>query len=218
MDKENFMADAKKKRKENMQSVILEVLAKMLKGNVRYLDTHYIKDRTQEILENTVKKLKFSNEEIRKARRAFLDVLLDGAKKELFGFKDDEKIAKTDIKAKGQRKELGKEVLRSLERMEKGLPKGLTEQRNMECEPICQLIASKLFSKELLLKDANFVDGQIEFDDEILINTLSGFASQELFDGLIESLDKSYMTANEVNWGCRRDEIRLQNIDTRIKK
>ena len=130
MNKNTFISEAKEKRKKPIEKLTLEILAKMLNQNICYLDAHYIQDRSQEILEKTIQKLTFNSEVVQKARRAFLDVLLDGAKKQLFGFKDDEKQAKTDIKSKGQRKELAKEVLRSLERMEKGVPKGLTEQRN----------------------------------------------------------------------------------------
>jgi hypothetical protein len=35
---------------------------------------------------------------------------------------------------------------------------------------------------------------------------------------LIASLDHSYKNANEVSWGCRRDEIRLKQIDNRLTK
>ena len=218
MNKNTFISEAKEKRKKLIEKLTLEILAKMLNQNICYLDAHYIQDRSQEILEKTIQKLTFNSEVVQKARRAFLDVLLDGAKKQLFGFKDDEKQAKTDIKSKGQRKELAKEVLRSLERMEKGVPKGLTEQRNVDCEPVCQLIASELLSPVLLLEDENFVNGCIEMDNEMLVTTLYKTMFDDLFDQIVTSLDKSYIAANESNWGCRRDQIKLKSIDNRLKK
>lgn len=210
-----YVADAKARRKKNVDSLTTKVLTKMLDQNSRYLDAHYIQDRTMEILEKTLKKLKYHSEDVKRARRAFLDVLVDGAKKQLYGFKDDRKAAKKALKDKATKKE-AIEVLKVLDRMEEGNPGNLTEERNMECETICQMIASELLSKELVLKDEVFVNDCIEEDNETLLNVLSRVLAEELFDQLVVSLDKSYILANEKNWGCRRDEIRLKSIHNRI--
>lgn len=217
MNKETFMAEAKKKRKKNIEELTLKVLAKMLNDDVRYFDAHYIQDRTMEILNKTMGRLNFKSEEIRKARRAFLDVLLDGAKKRLFGYDYTYEEAKKGLKVKSEKNDAIK-TLKRIDRIRNGHPQGLTEKRDMECEPVCQMIAEELLSREVVLKDEEFVDGCIEWDNEMLISTLSMVSFKELFDQLITSLDQSYITANEKNWGCSRDEIRLKQIDNRIKE
>lgn len=216
LNKDTFISEAKEKRKKNIEELTLKVLAKMLNDNLRYLDAHYIQDRTLEILEKTVQKLKFTSEDVQKARRAFLDVLLDGAKKQLFGYDDDYKLAKENLKIKSE-KYKAIEVLKKIERLKNKTPQGLTEQRDMECEPICQMIASELIGKEMILKDEEFVNNCIEADNEMLIQTLYRVLFEELFDQLVTSLDKSYIAANEINWGVPRHEIRLSQIDNRLK-
>lgn len=217
MDLDTFFTDAKARLNKTLEPLTVEVLAMMLKKNVRFLDTHYIHNRTQEIIEKTIGKLKFNNEQILMARRAFLDVLLDGAQKQLFGFEDDRREAKKNLKSRKKKQE-AKEVLDKLDRLENGKPADLTEQRDMECEPICQAIAKKILSREYALKDEDFIKGSIESDDEMLIGTITRFIFDELMDQVVLSLDNSYKLANEVNWGCRRDQIRMEQIDNRLKK
>jgi hypothetical protein len=218
MDKDKFMQEARSKRAKNIDELVLKVLTKMLNDDIRYLDTHYLRDRSLEIIEKTIAKLRFSNEQIQRARRAFLDVLLDGVKQQIFGFEDDYKEAKKNLKSKGERKRQAKETLDIIDRMRMGKPKDSTEQRNMECEPTCQLIASEILSKEVMLKDEDFVNGCIELDNEMLINTIANFYFGELIEQMVLSLDNSYIKANEVNWGCSRDKIKMSQIDNRIKK
>lgn len=219
MNKDKFISDAKEKRRKYVEALTLEVLSKMLKDNLRYLDAHYINDRVLEILEKTANKINFHSEEIQKARRVFLDVVVDGAKKQLFGFEDDYKQAKENIKSKDKDvRHKAIEACKQIERMKNKTSQGLTEKRNMECEPVCQFIASKLLDKEFMIKDEDFVNGIIELDNELMFSTLYKTLFNELFDQLITSLDRSYIGANEANWGCRRDEIRLQQIDNRLKK
>jgi len=216
MDQDKFIADAKGKRKKNINEITLKVLAKMLNDNVKYLDTHYIQDRSLEVIEKTLRKLKFKSDEVQRVRRAFLDVLLDGAKKELYGYEDEYKAAKNDLKDKSK-KEKAKETLGRIERIRNKTPNGLSEQRDMECEPVCQLIAVELLSKDLMLKDEDFVNGCIEIDNELLMSTIYRSLFEELFEQLVTSLDKSYILANAVNWGVPRHEIRLKMIDNRLK-
>jgi len=215
MKSATYVADATARRKKNIDKLTLKILAKMLDQNVKYLDAHYIQDRTREILEKTINKLKFQSEEVKRARRVFLDVLVDGAKKQLYGFKDDRKAAKNALKDEETKEEAIK-VLKVLDRMEAGNPADLTEERNMGCEPVCQLIAKEVLSKDLILKDDIFVNDCIEEDNETLIVVLSKVLAEELFDQLITSLDRSYILANEKNWGCRRDQIKLSQINNRI--
>lgn len=216
MDKNKFITEAKAKRKENIEPVMLEALAKMLKDDLRYFDAHYIQDRTLEIIERTLSKLTFKSDTILKARRAFLDVLLDGAKEQMFGFEDDYALAKENVKIK-EEKEKAKEVMRKIERLRDKLPKDSTEQRDMECEPICQMIAARLLSKELILKDEDFVNGCIEMDNDLLMGTLYRPLSDEFFNQLVSSLDDSYRRANEINWGVSREKIRMSQVDNRLK-
>lgn len=216
MDKNEFITKAKAKRKENIEPVMLEALAKMLKDDLRYFDAHYIQDRTLEIIEKTLEKLTFKSDTILKARRAFLDVLLDGAKEQMFGFEDDYALAKENVKIK-EEKEKAKEAMRKIERLRDKLPKDSTEQRDMECEPICQMIAARLLSKELILKDEDFVNGCIEMDNDLLMGTLYRPLSDEFFNQLVSSLDDSYRRANEINWGVSREKIRMSQVDNRLK-
>jgi len=217
MDMENFFQNAKNNVRDIIEPLTLETLVMMLKEDVRYLDAHYIHNRTQEIIQKTIDKLKFKNEEIRKARRAFLDVLLEGAQNQLYGFDDDRKEAKKNLKNKKTKQE-AKDVLDKLDRLEEKRPNDRTERRDMECEPICQMIASSLLSGKYALQDERFVDGSIEIDNKLLLETLTRFMFDELMDQLVLSLDESYKKANEKHWGCRRDEVRMKQIDNRLKE
>jgi len=217
MDKENFLSQASERRKKFMESIVLEVLTKMLNDDLKYFDAHYIQNRSLEIIERTIKKLKFTSDDVQRARRAFLDVLIDGAQKQLYGFEDDYNQAKKDIKDKGEKKRKAIEILKKIERMKNKVPQGLSEQRDMDCEPVCQMIASKVLSKDLILKDEEYVNNCIEMDNGLLLSTLYRPLFEELFDQLITSLDRSYIEANTKNWGCRRDEIKLKQIDNRLK-
>lgn len=201
---------------KHIQTLSMEVIGKMLEENVCYLDTHYIKSRSREIMEKTIAKLKFSSEEINKARRAFLHVLLQGAEKQMFGFADDHKLAKKDLKSKGERKRKAKEYLNILDRVMAGKPGDLTEERTVSCEPVCQYVASKILSNELLFKDDQLIDDYLETDNKLLIDTLCNINFESLFDELMNSLDDSYKRANEKHWNCRRDQIRMKQIENRL--
>lgn len=215
MNKKNFIEEAKVKRKKHLEKLTVETLAMMLGEDVCFTDTHYINERTQEIITKTIKKLKFGSEEIRKARRAFLDVLLDGAATQIYGYDDDYNLAKKNLKIKDE-KAKAKEVLQMIERLKSKSPSGLTEKRNMECEPVCQMIAKTLLSKENILMDEEFIDGFIEEDNETILTILTQLSFNELFDQIISSLDHSYAMANEKNWNCRRDQIRMSQINNRL--
>lgn len=216
MDENKIITEGKENRKKNVEVLLLKVLSKMLEDDLKYLDTHYIQNRTLEIIERTISKVNFSNQTLLNARKAYLDVLLDGAKVQMFGFDDDYALAKENVKIKeGKAKAL--EVLRKVERLRGKIPKDSSEQREMECEPVCQMIATEVLSKDLIFKDEAFIDGCIESDNKSLVQTLSGFLCSELFDQLVTSLDNSYISANEKNWGCPRDKIKLSQIDNRIK-
>lgn len=217
MNKETFIEDANNRRKKYIEPVILELLAKMLKDDLLYFDAHYLENRTLEILERTVKKLKFENKDIEKARRAFLDVLIDGALKQMYGFEDDANMARENLKIKSE-KEKAREVLKKVERLQNKTPMGKTEERDCRCEPVCQLIAKSILSKELMLKDESFVNGCIEVDNELLFTTIYRELFKEVFSQLVSSLDESYIRANEKNWGSARHEIKLSQIDNRLKE
>ena len=216
-DKYKFIAEAKANRRDNIEPFMLEVLASMLKHDLKYFNAHYIQERSQEIIEKTLAKLKYNNETILKARKAFLDVLLDGAKEQMYGFQDDYDAAKKNLKIKSE-KDKAKEVLRKIERLRDKLPQDATEHRSMSCEPVCQEIASKILSKEFIMKDEAFIDSCIEMDNELLIGTICRPLLDELFVQLLASLDNNYKKANEAYWGCSRENIKLSQIDRRTKK
>jgi len=208
--------DAIEKRAERIQKLSMQVIAKMLDEDVRYLDTHYIKSRSREIMEKTIAKLKFSSKEINKARRAFLHVLLSGAQKQMFGYKDDRKKAKKDLKSKGERKRNAKAALDVLDRLIAKQPKDVSEERSISCEPVCQLVASQILSNDLLFEDDQFIDEYVEMDNKLIVDTLCNFNFEGLFEEMMNSLDDSYKKANEKHWGCRRDQIRMKQIENRL--
>jgi hypothetical protein len=216
MDTKTLIENSKGKRKKDVEVLLLEVLAKMLKDDVHYLDAHYIQNRTMEIIDKTIKKLKFNSKAVQDARRAFLDVLIDGAAKELYGFEDDYKLAKTNLKDKDKKKE-AIEALQKITRLKDKLPRDKTEERDMNCEPTCQMIAKRIFSKEMILKDEDFINMAIEEDNGTLIEVLSRLLFEELFDQMINSIDDSYKRANAKHWGCERHEIKLSQINNRLK-
>lgn len=216
MDKPNFEENAKALREVTVEPLTLAVLSKMLDLNVKYFDTHYIQARTKEILEKTISKLDFKSEEIQKARRAFLDVLIDGAAKRIYGFDDDRKMAKGNLKKKNKKQE-AKDVLDKLDRLEKKVPRDKTEERDMECEPVCQLIAKMIFDPAVLARDEETLNGAIELDNELGLSIPVMAHFEELVDQLYRSLDESYKRANEKLWGDSRHNIRMKAIDLRIK-
>jgi|26BtaG_2_1085354.scaffolds.fasta_scaffold00122_24 hypothetical protein len=219
MDKELFEQETKARRKKDVHELGTQVLAKMLKQDVRMFDTHYIRDRVVQITEQTVKKLKFKNEEIERARRAFMDVLIDGMQENMFDVNDEIKAAKKLIKSKDKEKRRkAVENLSRLERIRDHKPKEATEERDVECEPVCQFIAKQLLSKDWLLKNDDYVKGVIELDNELLILVNAMQYVSAVFEVLYDALDQSYLRANEKNWGCSREKIRLSQLDNRLKE
>jgi len=231
MDEEK-VEESGQRRKEALIPLTEALLGKMLDQNVKYFDSHYIQERSQEIIEKTILKLKFNSEDVQKAKRAFLDVLIDGARKHTYSFKDDEKAAKAALDVFRKKKEskqtlmkddinekdAAKAVLEKLERFSSNNPKDKTEERAVNCEKVCQFIVKSIFDKKLILKDEEVVNDAIELDNQLSLSIPAMAHFQELIDQLYHSLDESYMRANEVNWGCPRHEIRLSQIDQRLKK
>jgi len=213
----NFVAEADKKRRELAEKLTLEVLTSMLEENVCYFDAHYIHSRTQEIIEKTIAKLKFKSEAIREARKAFLDVLVDGATKELYGWQDDYKLAKANLKDKSKKKE-AIEVLKKIDRLRGKLPEDKTEERDIACEPVCQSLAAKILSKDTILSDQDFLNGAIDEDNKTLLDVLSRLLFDQILDQMVTSLDSSYKRANAKVWGCERNEVRMKQIDDRLKE
>jgi hypothetical protein len=80
------------------------------------------------------------------------------------------------------------------------------------------MIATKLLSKELLLKDEEFINTAIEEENQRFMANLYNILFEELMDQLALSLDDSYKRANKLHWGCDRHEIRLQQIHTRLNQ
>lgn len=219
MNKEKFEQQTKERRQKNIEQLTVLVLTKMLDDDLRVFDTHYICNRTTQIIEETIKKLNFKNETIEKARKAFLDVLIDGMQNDPYTMDDEFAEAKKHIRSKDKDKKFKAiECIKAIERIKAGNPQTATEQRDMECEPVCQFISKQLLSKEWLLKDKDYVKGQIELDDErlILVNAVSQM--NVLFDMIYNSIDESHSRANEKFWGCQKEKIRLKQLDNILKE
>jgi hypothetical protein len=226
-DRGKFEEDTKQKRRENTDALTLDVLEQMLKYNVCMLDTHYIRDRAIQIVEETIKKIDFTNKKIEKERRAFLDVLIDGMQKKVFDIDDEIKQAQkarkeatnppAGVKFDREKEKIAIERLSKLERVKNNQPKNVSEERDIECEPVCQHIAKTILSKDWLLKDKNYTKGVIELDNELLISINALSYINELFEQLYSSIDRSYLDASENLWGCPRRKIRMKQLDNKLK-
>lgn len=225
MDQQKFEEKAKEVRKVNTDALTSEVLAKMLEHDVHMFDTHYIRDRVIQIIQATIKKLTLKSKAIEKQRQAFLDVLINGMKAHPFTIEDEIKTAKEALKKvckapvmDKQAKQKVKDRLEQLERVRDNQPKDVTETRNVNCEPVCQHVAKTILSREWLLKDPDYVKGVMELDNELLISIGAMGYVTELFEQLYNSIDKSYLLANEKHWGVPRHKIKMSQLDNRIKE
>lgn len=223
MNQEEFEQKSKQRRKENTDELTKEVLALMLKRDINMFDTHYIRDRAIQIVQETIKKINFKNEEIEKARRAFLDVLIDGLQLQMFTVDDEiEKVHGFVKRAKDEndkaKKQKWLEKLKALERVKQNTPQDATEERDINCEPICQHVSRAVLSKDWLLKDDEYIKGAMELDNELLVSINAMNYLNELFEQVYNSLDESYLRANEKHWGVPRTKIKLSQIDNRLKE
>lgn len=215
---QEMLDNAKATRRKLVEGYTLQVLTKMLEHDVDMFSTHYINSRTTQIVEETLKKLTYSNEAILKARRAFLDVLIDGAKAHKFTIEDELAEAQKQSKSKDkEEKRIAVERLRKIDRFKSNMPKGATEQRDVECEPVCQFIADIILDKAHLLADEEFINKAIQQDDQLLLAINADIGMAELFEQLYNSIDESYKRANEIRWGKRRDQIKMKDIDKTLK-
>ena len=228
MDQEKFEAQSKENRVKNTDALTAEMLAIMLKADIPMFSTHYIQNRTLQVVEETINKLNFKNGAIMKARRAFLDVLIDGMQVHPFTIEDEIVLQKKAVDEAcnptppvlfdKEKKEKALGRLQYLERVRDGKPEDATEERDVECEPICQQAAKTILSKEWLLKDEEYVNGAIEFDDDLLIRINAMNYANELFKQVYDSLDESYKMASEKLWGTPRTKIRLSQMDNLLTK
>lgn len=219
-DKQKQLNDELKQyRKEKCQDLTLKVLAKMLDKDIKFFDTHYIKSRSMQLVQDTIKDLNFKNDVIEKARKAFLDVLIDGMNKQLSGWEQEKKKLKKQLKTNNKmEKESVKKALRHIERLEQNLPEDKTEERECECEPICQFIAKELIKPEFFMKTDKFFKKIMEYDNELLLTFSVMNDLEELFTQIYDSVDESYLRANEKKWGCSRHSIRMKQIDNALKE
>lgn len=213
MDKEKYQATVTTARQKRMQKVALTVLKEMLDKNVKFFDAHYIRNRSTEIVDKTINKLKFKSDAIEKARRAFLDVLSDGM--ELYSWEDEKASLKKDLKDKNKKAD-AKKGLKRIERLEKNLPLDTTDDRDIQCEPVCQFIAKQLLSKDNIIHE--HIKDTIELENELLISVNAFSSVEDLFNILYDAIDKSYKLANEELWGCPREKITMQQLDNLLKK
>jgi hypothetical protein len=217
MDKETFEKESKARRQDRMQKVALEALKRMLEQDTRFFSTHYIRDRVTKIISETVGKLNFKNEKLLKLRRAFLEVLVEGIK--LYSWEDERTDLRKKLKkAKNKDKQKIKDQMSALDRQIEGLHNDSTEERNLACEPVCQAIAGLILAKENLVDDSEYIEGVVELESELLISVNAFRSVEDLFDILYNSLDESYIRANEKLWGKRRDEITMKELDKHLKE
>lgn len=219
MDVEQWEQEIKQKREENIEPLVTETLKTMLEHDIRLGSSVYVYNRVLQIINETIKKLNFKNEKIAKARKAFLDVLIDGMQQNMFTIDDEIKAARKEIKSKDKaKKKKAVERLSQLERIKDKKPKDSTEERDMECEPVCQKVAKEILSKEWLKKDNNYIDKAIQYDDELLILVAARGYANLLFDKAGYALEQSYAFGNEKFWGDPKRKVRLSKIDKKLKE
>lgn len=228
MDKEIFEDEIKQSREENVEYLVKEALKSMREYDIKLGDSPYVYNRTVQLIERTLERINFSNKEIEKLRRAFLDVLIDGIQKRMFTIKDEIKQAKKELKeicnppagaqVDQEAKKKVKEMLEILERVQAKQPKDSTEERYVECEPVCQHMAKKILSKEWLLKDDNYIKKAIEFDNELLIAASAYGCANSLFEKVGYALDMHYSNASEKFWGESKRKLRMSKLDNKLKE
>lgn len=219
MDQEVFESQVKNAREKNIEPLVSETLKTMLKEDIQLGNAVYCYNRVLQIVKESIQKLDFSNKTIAKARRAFLDVLIDGVSQNMFTLEDELKAAKKEIKSKDKdKRRKAVERLTSLERVRDKNPSDSTEERDIECEPVCQHIAREVLSKKWILKDKNHIDKAIEFDDELLLTVPAMGYVNLLFDKVANALEQSYGYANEKVWGKPKRKLRLSEVDKRMKE
>lgn len=218
IDQQGFEQQTKERREKAVESLTLDALRTMLEQNVQFFDTHYIKNRAIQIMQETIKGLNFKSETIEAARRAFLDVLLAGAREHVFTLEDEIRETKKQLKD-APKSEKGRiaDRLSSLERKRDNLPRDLTEERDIKCEPTAQLVVRTILSPELFLKDQEYITRAIEFDDELLLTVNAMNYLEAAFNGIYDSLDQSYLKCNDKHWGCPREKITMKQLDQTLK-
>lgn len=222
LNQEVFESEIKQKREEDIEPLVSEALKKMFEHDMKLGDSVYIYNRVLQIVHETIRKLDFKNETIAKARRAFLDVLLDGMQGNMFTIEDEMKQARKDIQQAKKEKDSDKRHkavnrLKQLERIRDMNPQDSTDERDIECEPICQYLAKTILSSEWILKDDNYLSKAIEFDDELLITIPAVGYTNLLFDKVAYALDMSHAKANEKIWGKEKRHIRMKELDKKLQ-
>jgi hypothetical protein len=137
----------------------------------------------------------------------------------LVNWESEKKELKVKLKTKDKEQRAKVvEDLKRIERFEQKVPRGKTEQRDFECEGVCQFIVKSLIKPEFFLKTDKFIKKTIEYDNELLVayNVLNDL--EELFNQIYNSVDESYLRANEIKWGKPRHEIKLKDIDKTLKQ
>lgn len=219
INQEELQDEIKQHREKHIEELVGETLKKMLEEDIRLGDSVYVYNRVLQIISETIQKLDFKNKEIEKARRAFLDVLIDGMQSNMFTLEDEIKEARKGIKSKDKvERRKAVETLKVLERVRDKNPQTSTEERDIECESVCQHVAKIVLSKDWILKDTNYLTKAIQFDDELLITVAAMGYANLLFDKVGYALDSSYAYANEKLWGEVKRKVRLSKVDKQLKE
>lgn len=215
MDQEKFKKEMQDLIAGKVEGMAMKGLAAMLKEDVNFFWTHYMGDRVIQKINKGIDKLNFSNEKLLDARKAFLDVLLDGFKP--YSFDDEVKELKKVLKkGKGKEKEKARERLQAIERIQAKVPNTTTEERDMICEPVCDAILDAILDREYLV-DHNLIKGLCEIQSEMLVAKPMLDMCEAVFDVIVTSIDESYALANQKKWGCPREKIKMSQLDKTLK-
>lgn len=186
---EKLITSVTQRRKEQVADMILEVLRKCIEGDLEVINIHYVQRRSQEIIENAIRKATLHSKKVFKAKKEFLDTMIEESLSNIGSPKTFK--ANTDA----------------------------TTDRDIKCEGLCNEIAKMVLNRPLLLSDDAHLKKQVEEENRISLEMLVIGYFNVLFDEVTYSVNESMEKANNILWdGKGRDKISFRQVDKVLKK
>jgi hypothetical protein len=188
-ERQELLINLSKNRSKKIEPQVIDVIIDLLGRDLPVHDIVYIEQRTKQVKDETIKKMNFANEEIKKLKLAFIE---DCRKKWADALPKPQEFKKKT--------------------------KDLTEQRNMRCEPVVFSLINNLFKDDIIFSDPAYLDAACEEQNEALFSScIDGYLSA-LFDKLDLILNGHLIKATAILWGGKdKEQVTMKQVDEILK-
>ena len=184
-DEQKLLAKLSNDRKKKIEPHVINLLLDMFERDLPVHDLDYVERRARQVIGEMIEAISFEDEEITKARKAFLKVV---------------------------RKKWKQGVPARLEWRKQKMNK--TEERDNRCEPVVYNLLEDLLKDDLILSDEDYVSLAISDQNKAMFTVcLFGYADR-LFSELEISLNDHLSQATSILWGGKdKEEITMKQVE-----